>query len=89
MRDLFGCETMECLASLRLLGRGVDQKRWHILRHIPMDEGWTGATHLSEGREAPAFPEGMSPQAVQFFDLAIVLRLGDGQEDQFDAQRQT
>ena len=36
-----------------------------------------------------AFPEGMAPQAVQFFDFAIVLGLGHGQEDQFDAQRQT
>ena len=89
MRDLFGGQAMKCLASLRVLGRGVDQKRWHILRHIPIDEGWTGATNLSEGGKVSAFPKGVCPQAVQFFDLAIVLGLSNGQEDQFDAQRQT
>lgn len=42
MRDLFGGQMMKCLAILRLLRRGVDQKRWYILGHIPLDEGWTG-----------------------------------------------
>jgi hypothetical protein len=54
-----------------------------------MDEGWTGTIYLSERSELSAFPKGVSPQAVQFFDFAIVLGLGNGQEDQFDAQRQT
>lgn len=89
MRDLFGGQMMKCFAALRLFRSAVDQKRWHILGHIPMDEGWTGTTYLSEGSEMSAFPKGMAPQAVQFFDLAIVLGLGDGQEDQFDAQMQT
>ena len=89
IRDMFGCQAMKCFATLGLFGSGVDQKRWYILRHIPMEEGWTGATNLSEGSEVSAFPEGMPPQAVQFFDLAIVLGLSDRQEDQFDAQRQT
>ena len=89
MREMFGCQAMKCLATLRLLRRGVDQKRWYILCHIPMDEGWTGATNLSEGGKVSAFPEGMPPQAVQFFDFAIVLGLSDRQEDQFDAHRQT
>ena len=65
------------------------QKRWYILGHIPMDEGWTGATDVSEGSEVSALPKGMAPQTVQFFDFAIVLGLSDRQEDQFDAQRQT
>lgn len=44
MRDLFGGQMMKCFAILRLLRRGVDQKRWYILGHIPLDEGWTGTT---------------------------------------------
>src|SRR5574341_1998280 len=89
MRDLFGRQTMKCFATLRLLRRGVDQKRWYILVQIPMNEGWTGATNVRERAEVSAFPERMSPQAIQFFDLAVVLRLCHRQEDQFDAQIQT
>ena len=86
---MFGCQAMKHFASLRLFGSDVDQKRWYILCHIPMNEGWTGAANLCEGSKVSAVPEGASPQAVQFFDFAIVLGLCDGQEDQLDAQRQT
>lgn len=89
MRDLFGCQTMKYFATLRLLRRGVDQKWWYILGHIPLDEGWTAATNVSERGKVSALPESMAPQAVQFFDFAIVLGLGDRQEDQFDTQIQT
>lgn len=89
MRDLFGSQAMKYFATLRLLRRGVDQKWWYILGQIPMNEGWTAATNVSEGGEVSALPEGMAPQTVQFFDFAIVLGLCDRQEDQFDAQIQT
>ena len=84
MRDLFGSQTRKCFATLRLLRRGVDQKRWYILIQIPMNEGWTTATNMSEGGEVSALPERMAPQTVQLFDFAIVLGLCDRQEDQFD-----
>lgn len=88
-QGLLGSQTTNPFMLLDLLWRGVVQERWCILGHIPMEEGWTGATDLSEGSEVSAFPEGMPPQAVEFFDFAIVLGLSDRQEDQFDAQRQT
>ena len=43
MRDMLGGQARKCFATLRLLRRGVDQKRWYILGHIPLDEGWTDA----------------------------------------------
>ena len=89
MRDLFGSQTMKSFATLRLLRRGIDQRRWYILVQIPMDEGWTAATNVGERVEVSALPERMAPQAIQFFDLAVVLGLCDRQEDQFDAQIQT
>lgn len=87
--DLFGKQTTNAFVLLCLLGRGVVQERQGMLGHIPIDEGWTGATNLSEGGELSAFPKGVPPQAVQFFDLAIALGFGDGQKDQFDAHKQT
>lgn len=89
LRDLSGSQTMNCFTTLRLLRRAVDQKRWYILVQIPMNEGWTAATNVSEGGEVSALPERMAPQTVQFFDFAIVFGLCDRQEDQFDAQIQT
>ena len=88
-QDLFGSQTTNAFVLLCLLRCDVVQERRCILCHIPMDEGRTGATNLREGGEVSAFPKGMPPQAVQFFDFAIAFGLGDGQEDQFDAQRQT
>ena len=89
MQDVFGSQTTNALVLLCLLRRSVVQERRDMIGHIPMDEGRTGATNLREGGEVSAFPKGVSPQAVQFFDFAIALGLGDGQEDEFDAQRQT
>ena len=89
LQDLFGSQAMNAFVPLCLLRSHLVQKRWCILGHIPIDEGWTGTTDLCEGGEASALPKGARPQAVQFFDLAIVLGLSDRQEDQFDAQRQT
>jgi hypothetical protein len=89
IRNLFAGQAMNCFATLRLLRRGVDQKWWYILGQIPMNEGWTAATNVSEGTEVSALPESMAPQAIQFFDFAIVLGLCDRQEDQFDTEIQT
>ena len=89
MQDLFGSQTTNVFALLCLLRRDIAQEWWCMIGHIPMDEGRTGATNLREGGEVSAFPKGMPPQAVQFFDFAIAFGLGDGQEDQFDAQIQT
>lgn len=89
MRNPSGSQAMKYFATLRLLRRGVDQKRWYILGQIPMNEGWTAAANVSEGGEVSALPERMTPQAVQFFDFAVVLGLCDRQEDQFDTQIQT
>ena len=89
MHDLFGSQTMNAFVPLCLLRRGVVQERQGMLGQIPMDEGRTDATDLSERGELSAFPKGASPQAVQFFDFAIALGLCDGQEDELDAQRQT
>jgi len=89
VQDLFGSQPTNAFVPLCLLRSRLVQKRWCILRHIPLNEGGARATDLCEGGEVSALPKRMSPQAVQFFDFAIVLGLGDGQEDQFDAQRQT
>lgn len=89
VQDLFGSQTTNAFVLLCLLRSGIAQERWCMIGHIPMDEGWTGATNLSEGGELSAFPKGVPPQAVQFFDFAIARGLSDGQEDEFDAQIQT
>lgn len=89
LRDLFGRQTTNAFVPLRLLRSRLVQKRWCILRHIPIDKGWARTTNLCEGGEVSALPKSVPPQAVQFFDFAIVLGLGHGQEDQLDAQRQT
>lgn len=89
LQDVFGSQTTNAFVTLCLLRSRLVQKRWCILGHIPSDEGWTGATNLCEGGEVSAFPKGAPPQAIQFFDFAIVFGLSDRQEDKFDAQRQT
>lgn len=89
MQDLFGSQTTNAFVMLCLLRSSVVQERRCILRHIPIDEGWTGATNLREGGEVSAFPEGVPPQTIQFFDLAVAFGLRDRQEDKFDAQKQT
>ena len=89
MQDVFGSQTTNALVLLCLLRRSVVKERRDMIGHIPMDEGRTGATNLCEGCEVSAFPKGVPPQAVQFFDFAIAFGLGDGQEYEFDAQRQT
>ena len=75
--------------ALSLLRCHIAQPGRRIIGQIPLDKGRTGAGHVSHRREAAALPEGVRPQAVQFFDLAIAFGFGDGQEDQFDAQVQT
>ena len=67
----------------------IAQPGRRIIGQRPLDKGRPGAGHVSQRREAAARPEGVRPQAVQFFDLAIAFRFGDGQEDQFEAQVQT
>ena len=88
-QGLFGAQATNGFVLLCFSGSRIDQDWRYILRHIPMDEGRTGAMDLSEGGEPSAFPESVSPQAVQFFDFAIALGLGNRQEDKFDAQIQT
>jgi hypothetical protein len=82
-------QAMSRFATLRLLGSRLAQQRRRIVGHIPVDKGRTGLTHAPERRKQPSFPEGVCPQAIQLFDLAIAFGFGDGQEDQFDAQIQT
>ena len=80
-----------CVGSRRWACCGVTpvQEGRRIVGHIPLDKGRTGSAHASERSKPAALPEGVRPQAVQFFDLAIAFGFGDGQEDQFDAQVQT
>ena len=65
-------------------------KAGRVVGQIPPDERETGAFDLLHRGKAMAFPKGWpTPQAIEFFDFAIALGLGDWQEDQFDAQKQT
>jgi hypothetical protein len=48
--DLGGGQAPAALAALRLAGRQGGQHGPRIFRHIPVDEGWTGPTHMPEHR---------------------------------------
>ena len=69
--------------ALRLSGGQAGQQRGRIVHHIPLHESRTGSTHMPERGKPLPLPEGMAPQAVQLFDLAIAFGFGDGQEDKF------
>ena len=89
LHHLSGGQPTMGFAALRLVGGHLAQHRWPIVRHIPADKCRTGPTHLPERSKPASLPEGLSPQAVQLFDLAIAFGFSDWQEDQFDAQIQT
>src|SRR3990172_4176444 len=86
---LIGRQAPFGFAALRLLGGHIGQEGRRVGRHIPAHKGWAGTAYSAERRKPAALPEGMPPQAVQLFDLAIAFGFGDWQKDKFDAEVQT
>ncbi len=76
------------LGTLCLRGCQAPQHRRCIVRHIPLYKRRTCAAYTCERGEVLPFPEGMCPQAIQLFDLAIVLGFGDRQENESDTDKQ-
>src|SRR5262249_54143396 len=70
-------------------GRTIQRGRT-IVVHVPLDEARTLTTDVPKASKVMALPKGRAtPQAVQLFDLPVVLGFGEGQEDQFDPDIQT
>jgi len=89
LADLSSRQMMKGFVLLRFLWGGVAQEGRHIIGQVPLDEDRTGTADLCERAEVSSLPKSMSPQTIELFDLAIALRLADGQEDELDPQTQT
>ena len=84
------CELRPRFGALPLGGSLAVQSRRTRVVHVPLDEADTLPTDLRKAPEVMAFPKGWpTPQPIELFDLAVVLRLGKRQEDQFDSHIQT